>query len=53
MGEAVPESVRETARGLEYRDFITVGMLLKRLSVSDKKDGGENSGRLPDNWITR
>jgi protoporphyrinogen oxidase len=42
----VPAGVREVAEGLEYRDFITVGILAKRLSVTEK--GG---GLLKDTWI--
>ncbi len=46
MGKAVPEPVRRIGEGLQYRDFITVGLLLKKMQVSDKK------GRLiSDNWI--
>jgi protoporphyrinogen oxidase len=37
----VPESVRKVAEGLIYRDFVVVGVLLKRLIPSD----------LRDNWI--
>ena len=37
----VPANVREIANGLMYRDFITVGMLLKKLRI----------GNLQDNWI--
>jgi len=36
----VPDKVRETAAGLQYRDFITAGILLKRLSQE-----------LKDTWI--
>jgi protoporphyrinogen oxidase len=39
----VPEDVRSVAAGLEYRDFITVGVLLRSLK------GGLAS--MPDNWI--
>ena len=39
MGEAVPPAVREVAAGLQYRDFITVGVLLKEQTI------------LPDTWI--
>ena len=39
----VPTAVREVAAGLEYRDFITVGVLLRSL-----KGGLAN---MPDNWI--
>ena len=46
MGNAVPEKVREIAAGLQYRDFINVGILLKRLSTSKGK-----KLELKDNWI--
>jgi protoporphyrinogen oxidase len=42
----VPEAVREVAEGLVYRDFITVGLLLDRLSVTEA-DGS----LLKDTWI--
>ena len=42
----VPESVREVSEGLEYRDFITVGVLADRLRV---KEG--DGGLLRDTWI--
>jgi protoporphyrinogen oxidase len=44
----VPENVREVSQGLQYRDFITVGLLVKKLTVTDKY----NPERLiQDNWI--
>jgi len=45
---AVPENVREISQNLQYRDFITVGLLVKRLAVSDKQDP---SRLIQDNWI--
>ena len=42
----VPESVREVSAGLQYRDFITVGLLVDRLKVKEP-DGG----LLKDTWI--
>jgi protoporphyrinogen oxidase len=42
----VPESVRNVAEGLMYRDFITVGVLLKKLLVKES-DGSP----IKDNWI--
>ena len=45
-GYAVPADVREVSEGLEYRDFITVGLLADRLKV--KEAGG---GLLRDTWI--
>ena len=43
LGEDVPAEVRELAAGLQYRDFITVGILLRRTH------GG--LAVMPDNWI--
>jgi protoporphyrinogen oxidase len=46
---AVPPSVQEVSDGLMYRDFITVGLLLKDLKI---KDAGSRGAKLiPDNWI--
>ncbi len=45
---AVPSNVLEVSEGLQYRDFITVGLLASRLSVHDK--GAPNS-LIRDNWI--
>jgi protoporphyrinogen oxidase len=42
----VPEAVREVSEGLEYRDFIKVGILANRLSVTEP--GG---GLLKDTWV--
>ena len=41
-----PAEVAEVSEGLMYRDFITVGLLAKKLSVTEK-DGTA----LRDNWI--
>ncbi len=45
-GADVPANVREVSEGLQYRDFITVGLLADRLSVQEP-DGG----LLKDTWI--
>ena len=50
MGTVVPEKVREVAAGLQYRDFINVGILLKQLSAVSK-DGETKKLELKDNWI--
>ncbi|WP_414649426.1 NAD(P)/FAD-dependent oxidoreductase [Edaphobacter sp.] len=42
----VPANVREVSDGLQYRDFITVGLLADRLKVREP-DGG----LLKDTWI--
>jgi protoporphyrinogen oxidase len=44
MRFAVSDEVREIAAALPYRDFITVGLLVKRLRVDD-------TGHIPDNWV--
>jgi protoporphyrinogen oxidase len=44
----VPADAREVSDGLLYRDFITVGLLLKKLKI------GSNAGTqqlIDDNWI--
>jgi protoporphyrinogen oxidase len=46
MDTAIPGEVREVSDGLQYRDFITVGLLVDQLTVREA-DGGP----LKDNWI--
>lgn len=41
--------VVEVAEGLQYRDFLTVGLLLKKLHVEDRHH--EPQTNVPDNWI--
>ena len=45
-GAAVPKDVRKVSEGLQYRDFVTVGVLANRLDVKDR-DGG----LIRDTWI--
>ncbi|SEW04222.1 UDP-galactopyranose mutase [Chitinophaga sp. YR573] len=47
----VPANVREIAAGLQYRDFITVGILLRRLSAQNKNNGTWKELQLKDTWI--
>jgi hypothetical protein len=52
MREKVPTSVQVVAAGLQYRDFINVGILLRQLSTStDKAAGQYEKLELKDNWI--
>jgi protoporphyrinogen oxidase len=45
----VPGEVLEVSDGLIYRDFITVGLLLKKLKIQEQTPNG---AKLPaDNWI--
>jgi protoporphyrinogen oxidase len=47
----IPADVRETADGLMYRDFITVGLLLKRLKIANTTSFKTINNIVPDNWI--
>lgn len=47
----VPADVKLVASGLQYRDFITVGILLKKLSHLDKRTGEWKALQLKDTWI--
>jgi protoporphyrinogen oxidase len=49
MDAPIPDPVREVAEGLVYRDFITVGLLLKKLKVTDI--GNKGVQPISDNWI--
>lgn len=46
----IPDRVRETARGLVYRDFIMVGLLLERMHP-DLVSRSPSVHILPDQWI--
>jgi protoporphyrinogen oxidase len=46
MDTPIPSEVREVSDGLQYRDFITVGLLVDGLTLREA-DGGP----LQDNWI--
>jgi protoporphyrinogen oxidase len=51
MDGDVPQNVKEVAAGLQYRDFITVGILLQNLSEQDKRTGKWKPLQLKDTWI--
>ncbi len=51
LGDNVPKDVRRIADGLVYRDFMTVGMLLKRLKIKNETKIKTVNGVIPDNWI--
>ena len=46
MRVEVPANVREVSEGLEYRDFITVGVLANRLDVTES-----DKTLIKDTWI--
>ncbi|MCL6473009.1 MAG: NAD(P)/FAD-dependent oxidoreductase [Firmicutes bacterium] len=49
--EGVPPRVSKIAKGLIYRDFITVGLLLKKLKIKNKTKHKTFNDIIPDNWI--
>lgn len=51
MCKNAPLSVSEVSRGLVYRDFITVGLLVKKLCLKDKEGVYNRSISIKDNWI--
>jgi protoporphyrinogen oxidase len=49
LDPAPPAKFEEIARGLLYRDFITVGLLCRAHSVGEKGKSGERA--ITDSWI--
>lgn len=52
-GELVPTDMRTVANGLPYRDFVTVGLLVKHLRLRNTTDIATlgNPPIVPDCWI--
>lgn len=46
-----PDTVKNIAEGLVYRDFITVGLLLKKLQITNNTNNKTLNNIVPDNWI--
>ncbi|NCA98080.1 MAG: NAD(P)/FAD-dependent oxidoreductase [Clostridia bacterium] len=46
-----PPAIREIASGLPYRDFITVGILARRLKIQNTTRFKTLHGQVPDCWI--
>lgn len=51
MSPPAPPPVQAVARGLQYRDFITVGILLKKMRPTAGATRGSRTHIVPDNWI--
>ena len=49
--EKVPEDISYIAENLPYRDFITVGVLAKKLKIKNLTDKKTVSDIVPDCWI--
>lgn len=50
-GEKVPDKIQNIAKGLPYRDFITVGLLVKKLNLENKTNIKTLANIVPDCWI--
>ena len=50
-GIEVPADVKHAAEGLPYRDFITVGLLVKDLKIRNNTKIRTYKDRIPDTWI--
>ncbi|HSW85272.1 MAG TPA: NAD(P)/FAD-dependent oxidoreductase [Candidatus Saccharimonadales bacterium] len=50
-GIEVPRKVQTVASGLLYRDFITVGLLMKKLKINNETSHKTKGNIIPDNWI--
>jgi protoporphyrinogen oxidase len=51
LGDKVPGDVRQVAEGLSYRDFVTVGLLLKKLRIKNQTGVKTINGIIPDQWV--
>ena len=50
-GVEVPREVADVAEGLPYRDFVTVGVLAKKLKITNGTKIKTFEDRVPDTWI--
>ena len=50
-GENVPEDMLKIAKGLPYRDFMTVGLLVNKLNLKNETDIPTLGNIVPDCWI--
>lgn len=50
-GQDVPKEMLKIAKGLPYRDFITVGLLVKKLKLENKTKIKTLGNIVPDCWI--
>lgn len=51
MKKEVPKKVKKIADGLPYRDFITVGLLVKKINLINKTNISVYNNSIPDCWI--
>lgn len=51
MGNKVPKDILRIAKGLPYRDFVTVGLLVKKLNLNNETNIKTLGNIVPDCWI--
>ena len=51
MKESVPNEIKTIAKELPYRDFITVGILVKKLNLKNQTKLKTVSNIIPDCWL--
>lgn len=49
--DSAPKDIKAIAEGLPYRDFITIGVLVNKLSLKNTTDKITLSNIVPDCWI--
>lgn len=47
----VPEEYRKIAKGLPYRDYMTVGVLIPKLNLKNETKTKTIGNIVPDNWV--
>ncbi len=47
----VPDEIRRIAAGLPYRDYMTVGVLVKKLALKNETDVPTLGNIIPDCWV--
>lgn len=50
-GIDVPDNVKNIAQNLPYRDFITVGLCVKKMKIKNQTKITTYKERVPDTWI--
>ena len=51
IGKVIPKEITEIAKGLPYRDFITIGLLLKKINLKNETNVKTLGHIIPDCWI--
>ncbi len=51
QGEDIPQEMIRIAKGLPYRDFMTVGLLVNKMNLKNETDIKTLGNIIPDCWI--